>query len=58
MTQKHRKAGKKQKQKQKENEKYENKISEWPADDSVKIHYACYQLRCNKILINQERFNN
>ena len=28
------------------------------ADDSVKIHYACYQLRCNKILINQERFNN
>jgi hypothetical protein len=32
MTQKHRKAGKKQKQKQKENEKYENKISEWHAD--------------------------
>jgi len=28
MTQKHRKAGKKQKQKQKENEKSENKISE------------------------------
>jgi hypothetical protein len=32
MTQKHRKAGKKQKQKQKENEKSENKISEWHAD--------------------------
>ena len=32
MTQKHRKAGKKQKQKEKENEKSENKISEWHAD--------------------------